>query len=156
MPSNTSAEVKSETQFLFLSFSLFSHTFSFLSLSLSFFSIHVEKIGLVRKERTTIMLFQEKKARSLSPQNTSNNNSNGNANNAAPKTLTAEEIRLAEEKKAAALLELEEKRMEALRRRQQDELNRIIDRERTLAETQVQYSTIQYNAYNTHIYIYKQ
>jgi hypothetical protein len=92
-----------------------------------------EKINTVRKERTQVMSFSEKKSRSKSPTTTHTDAAGAGA---APKQLTPEEIRLAEERKAAALIEIEEKRMEALRRRQQDELNRIIERERTLAETQ--------------------
>jgi hypothetical protein len=92
----------------------------------AFESKRKEKIGFVRKERSHIMSFGDKKSRPVSPTNGAD----------APKQLIPEEIRAAEERKAAALLEIEEKRMEALRRRQQDELNRIIERERNLADTQ--------------------
>lgn len=76
------------------------------------------------------MGFTEKKARSTSP------DAHGGAPSSPIKALTAEEIRLNEERKAAAMIAAEEKRMEALRKRQQDELDRIIEREKTLAESQ--------------------
>jgi hypothetical protein len=56
----------------------------------------LEKIAIVRKERNNIKIFQEKKGRSMSPTNRPD----------SPHNFTAEELRLQDERKAAALIEM--------------------------------------------------
>eukprot|EP01031_Cornospumella_fuschlensis_P032598 gene32598-39414_t len=85
-----------------------------------------EKIESVRKERNVIIGFTEK--RSLSPQ--------GRSQSPGKQQLTAEQLRQQQASRAAALIEMEEKRLEALKRRQERELSKIVEREQTLAALQ--------------------
>eukprot|EP00981_Chlorochromonas_danica_P001992 scaffold409_cov167-Ochromonas_danica.AAC.24 len=84
-----------------------------------------EKIEIVKKERNAIIAFTEK--RSQSPHRSSS----------PPKNMTAEQMRTAQAEKAAALIEMEEKRIEALKRRQEKELSKIVEREQTMASLQL-------------------
>lgn len=89
-----------------------------------------DKISMVKKERQAIIAFAEKKARGLSAGKTG-------ATLSPDKPIdAAEELRQADIRRAAALIELEEKRMEALKRRQEKELNKIVEREQTMAVLQ--------------------
>lgn len=80
-----------------------------------------DKIAIVRAERTKIIQYAEKKLFGGTFTQTSPSSPKGNET----------------QKAASAMLEMEEKRMEALRRRQEKELSKIIEREQTMAALQL-------------------
>eukprot|EP01036_Dinobryon_divergens_P024520 gene24520-32980_t len=81
-----------------------------------------DKIAIVRAERTKIIQYAEKKL----------------LGGTLTQTLPTSSPQGNDAQKAAsAMLEMEEKRMEALRRRQEKELSKIIEREQTMAALQL-------------------
>lgn len=92
-----------------------------------------DKIRDVKKERTSIIKYTEKKFLQAT-----GGSRPGSPNAAEPETAVdiAQTLRDAEAAKANAMLEMEEKRIEALKRRQEKEISKIVEREQTLAELQ--------------------
>lgn len=84
-----------------------------------------DKIEIVRNERNKILSYAEKKKLELS------------MTSGVKHDLTATAQDFGDKNKGSAMLEMEERRMEALRRRQEKELNKIIEREQTMAELQL-------------------
>lgn len=88
----------------------------------------VDKIFAVREERTNLIQYTERKRLAASSRL-------GDSGPQAPLVTTKSPKELAAEL-SNTMLEQEEKRIEALRRRQEKELNKIIEREQTLAVLQ--------------------
>ena len=75
---------------------------------------------MVIKERNAIIAFTDRKRNALGASTSSDQFS-----------------AIGDEKKKSAVLELEEQRMEALRRRQEKEISKIVEREQTMVALQV-------------------
>jgi hypothetical protein len=86
----------------------------------------LDKIDIVKKERTAIIQYAERKQMMGSR----------GANIGDQSSRGATQHEFVEEKGGIGMIEMEERRIEALRRRQEKELSKIVERETTMAALQ--------------------